>query len=114
MAEIEAVEGVRRPAVVGRQSHAMPPDDVDDLPASPRCDRAEGPPGDVDRADLAKMDPPSRGIARPGADRNRRIRQAGDKAGDTRSEEHTSELQSLMRNSYAVFCLQKKKSEQNT
>src|SRR3546814_3270952 len=27
----------------------------------------------------------------------------------TRSEEHTSELQSLMRSSYAVFCLQKKK-----
>src|SRR3546814_7128523 len=26
-----------------------------------------------------------------------------------RSEEHTSELQSLMRNSYAVFCLQKNK-----
>src|SRR3546814_2550054 len=26
------------------------------------------------------------------------------------SEEHTSELQSLMRNSYAVFCLKKKKS----
>src|SRR3546814_8661774 len=28
----------------------------------------------------------------------------------TRSEEHTSELQSLMRISYAVFCLQKKKN----
>src|SRR3546814_6555901 len=28
--------------------------------------------------------------------------------GDPRSEEHTSELQSLMRNSYAVFCLKKK------
>src|SRR3546814_10367844 len=28
-------------------------------------------------------------------------------AGDVRSEEHTSELQSLMRNSYAVFCLKK-------
>src|SRR3546814_4295591 len=28
-----------------------------------------------------------------------------------RSEEHTSELQSLMRNSYAVFCLQKKKNK---
>src|SRR3546814_2819175 len=28
-----------------------------------------------------------------------------------RSEEHTSELQSLMRNSYAVFCLTKKKKE---
>src|SRR3546814_10862366 len=30
-----------------------------------------------------------------------------------RSEEHTSELQSLMRSSYAVFCLNKKK-QQNT
>src|SRR3546814_10856008 len=28
-----------------------------------------------------------------------------------RSEEHTSELQSLMRNSYAVFCLDKKKKK---
>src|SRR3546814_9957577 len=28
-----------------------------------------------------------------------------------RSEEHTSELQSLMRNSYAVFCLKKKRTE---
>src|SRR3546814_2546119 len=30
-------------------------------------------------------------------------------AGDARSEEHTSELQSLMRISYAVFCLKNKK-----
>src|SRR3546814_6588390 len=30
-----------------------------------------------------------------------------------RSEEHTSELQSLMRSSYAVFCLKKKKNQQN-
>src|SRR3546814_7425529 len=29
-------------------------------------------------------------------------------AGSSRSEEHTSELQSLMRTSYAVFCLKKK------
>src|SRR3546814_8776139 len=29
-------------------------------------------------------------------------------AAASRSEEHTSELQSLMRNSYAVFCLKKK------
>src|SRR3546814_6063436 len=29
-------------------------------------------------------------------------------AAGTRSEEHTSELQSLMRKSYAVFCLKKK------
>src|SRR3546814_2810963 len=31
----------------------------------------------------------------------------------TRSEEHTSELQSLMRISYAVFCLKKKKQQNN-
>src|SRR3546814_9382719 len=31
---------------------------------------------------------------------------------DDRSEEHTSELQSLMRISYAVFCLKKKKKNQ--
>src|SRR3546814_1057824 len=31
----------------------------------------------------------------------------------TRSEEHTSELQSLMRISYAVFCLKKKKHKQH-
>src|SRR3546814_6880010 len=31
----------------------------------------------------------------------------------TRSEEHTSELQSLMRISYAVFCLKKKKKHTN-
>src|SRR3546814_9113646 len=30
-----------------------------------------------------------------------------------RSEEHTSELQSLMRNSYAVFCLKQKKKHRN-
>src|SRR3546814_6006079 len=30
-----------------------------------------------------------------------------------RSEEHTSELQSLMRTSYAVFCLKKKKNNNN-
>src|SRR3546814_2624783 len=31
----------------------------------------------------------------------------------SRSEEHTSELQSLMRISYAVFCLKKKKKKEN-
>src|SRR3546814_9178531 len=36
---------------------------------------------------------PSVGVSRP--------------TGSTRSEEHTSELQSIMRNSYAVFCLKK-------
>src|SRR3546814_6503765 len=33
---------------------------------------------------------------------------------EARSEEHTSELQSLMRISYAVFCLKKKKKKKKT
>src|SRR3546814_1033519 len=44
---------------------------------------------------------------RAGADRRLRRR-----ANRCRSEEHTSELQSLMRNSYAVFCLKKKNNSQ--
>src|SRR3546814_3920392 len=42
--------------------------------------------------------------SRPGACRSVRAR----------SEEHTSELQSLMRISYAVFCLKKKKKKKQT
>src|SRR3546814_1634887 len=39
-----------------------------------------------------------------------RLEQAGRHLDGARSEEHTSELQSLMRISYAVFCLKKKKT----
>src|SRR3546814_10167950 len=46
----------------------------------------------------------------PGA--TRRGRQ-GSPVTSCRSEEHTSELQSLMRSSYAVFCLKKKKTIKN-
>src|SRR3546814_3182548 len=42
----------------------------------------------------------------PGADAAHATNASND---DDRSEEHTSELQSLMRISYAVFCLKKKK-----
>src|SRR3546814_1578429 len=45
-----------------------------------------------------------------GGDRGVIIGAAGDCLFEDRSEEHTSELQSLMRNSYAVFCLKKKKT----
>src|SRR3546814_1111267 len=41
--------------------------------------------------------------------KNRRENRMTDIAPDRRSEEHTSELQSLMRISYAVFCLKQKK-----
>src|SRR3546814_4013266 len=37
--------------------------------------------------------------------------QTGSSFSSARSEEHTSELQSLMRISYAVFCLKKKKHQ---
>src|SRR3546814_4280476 len=43
-----------------------------------------------------------------GAAREARVDLADDPDRDDRSEEHTSELQSLMRISYAVFCLKKK------
>src|SRR3546814_7712070 len=39
------------------------------------------------------------------------VRGGGMGGGARRSEEHTSELQSLMRISYAVFCLKKKKNK---
>src|SRR3546814_1267589 len=43
----------------------------------------------------------------PDADAAAKRLQSELRAGDARSEEHTSELQSLMRISYAVFCLKK-------
>src|SRR3546814_4105095 len=46
----------------------------------------------------------------PGFSEGKRGRRDGSPA---RSEEHTSELQSLMRISYAVFCLKKKKTRNN-
>src|SRR3546814_7255907 len=46
-----------------------------------------------------------------GSERNKKA--GAETSGRNRSEEHTSELQSLMRISYAVFCL-KKKITQNT
>src|SRR3546814_2859542 len=62
-------------------------------------------PGDIG-ADVVQLDlgvaplGDQDGVAGRGADLEARV--------DVRSEEHTSELQSLMRISYAVFCLKKK------
>src|SRR3546814_10586853 len=47
-------------------------------------------------------------VAPPGADLHAVRRRAARLRHRGRSEEHTSELQSLMRISYAVFCLKKK------
>src|SRR3546814_9630417 len=68
------------------RAEAHPVDDVADRPAEHQADRA---------GEKAVLDP-----AQPD---------------QQRSEEHTSELQSLMRISYAVFCLKKKhKQKTNT
>src|SRR3546814_7451392 len=48
-------------------------------------------------------------VDRCSAARKRQIAALNANYGMSRSEEHTSELQSLMRISYAVFCLKKKK-----
>src|SRR3546814_6183470 len=57
-----------------------------------------------------------RGRGRHALALHRRIsgRHANADAARPRSEEHTSELQSLMRISYAVFCLKKKKQNNRT
>src|SRR3546814_7847410 len=55
---------------------------------------------------------PRASIIPAGSEPAANLRAAGSRGPETpadkRSEEHTSELQSLMRNSYAVFCLKKK------
>src|SRR3546814_4260948 len=53
------------------------------------------------------------GRRRPTGNRCRWRRAASSRPPGTRSEEHTSELQSLMRISYAVFCLKKKKTHKH-
>src|SRR3546814_3383023 len=81
-----------------------------------------GPPLGRARRVAVRRPPPLRG--RPwdfwGGNRRTAMRQTGQRranregGGASRSEEHTSELQSLMRISYAVFCLKKKKKQKNT
>src|SRR3546814_10260564 len=72
--------------------------------------------GDVpaDRRPVRRSDPPTEYRQQPAARSSRRAGRADhvDRAAQ-RSEEHTSELQSLMRISYAVFCLKKKKNKKN-
>src|SRR3546814_10522952 len=71
---------------------------------SVRLDRQEQDSGERERQDT----PPKEEADETPANRAR----ATAALPDDRSEEHTSELQSLMRISYAVFCLKKKKNRQ--
>src|SRR3546814_7354241 len=82
------------------------------------CGRGAADPDAGDRAGRGLWRAPARDIAadrrhggaghRAGTDRPRR---GGDELAGRRSEEHTSELQSLMRISYAVFCLKTKNQD---
>src|SRR3546814_4380145 len=71
----------------------------------------------LDVADPVGIDQPGMDLV-PGVERHPAavdVEPAGaDDVAADRSEEHTSELQSLMRTSYAVFCLKKKKQEKPT
>src|SRR3546814_10204726 len=74
----------------------------------------------VERAEIGAPHPPRIGQSR--LERSRELQPRGRRRqdvdvgpfGDDRSEEHTSELQSLMRISYAVFCLKKKNTRQQS
>src|SRR3546814_11607158 len=94
--------GERRGA--GRGAGAVP------LVAAPPCVRpagaADGAIGRAGRRHALADDRADGDAAGPGAGRGRG--RSRDRDGGRRSEEHTSELQSLMRISYAVFCLKKK------
>src|SRR3546814_13014550 len=62
-----------------------------------------------------RLPTPREGVLRQHERRHRRHRRADPETGlRPRSEEHTSELQSLMRTSYAVFCLKTKKKKNKT
>src|SRR3546814_5930138 len=72
----------------------------------------------VDKIDLAVEEGEIYGFLGPnGAGKSTTLRMlctlTAPSSGHARSEEHTSELQSLMRISYAVFCLKKKKQPKN-
>src|SRR3546814_2037122 len=98
--------------VTGVQTCALPISSLRPRPASHRDSCCQG----QRRNRRSLVDPSAWGGGRPSgilaggsregtdADKHRRARR--------RSEEHTSELQSLMRISYAVFCLKKKKITQ--
>src|SRR3546814_8610875 len=63
------------------------------------------------RSERRRLRPPDGRQARPAGTRPPRHGRPPGRQRLHRSEEHTSELQSLMRISYAVFCLKKKKKQ---
>src|SRR3546814_6791173 len=107
---------IRRPPISTRTDTLFPyttlfrsrdlPDHLADLPGL----QAPGDAGHLVGAAGRAMgsEQPGRAVHRAGAHAGRKRRRGPPADRRARSEEHTSELQSLMRISYAVFCLKKK------
>src|SRR3546814_9115760 len=91
----------------GDKKSVLAPDEIADAPEHERAER----PDRKARRERRKREDEAGGFvdAREELRRNDRREQAVE-VEIIRSEEHTSELQSLMRNSYAVFCLKTKKT----
>src|SRR3546814_7928334 len=115
---VSPVPGLRGPGIGARRVENRAPHPVDAAHGLPvQSARVVGDALDIVRIDAEKSlpAPPEAGhfpaqIQRGKGDGT----DAGVEAGHiARSEEHTSELQSLMRISYAVFCLTKKKKKQS-
>src|SRR3546814_1358684 len=100
---------IRRPPRSTRTDTLFPYTTLFRSPAQAAVSRLRGPDGEVAGGVIASLASGawSSGIGRRCLRRGR----SPDLRGRIRSEEHTSELQSLMRISYAVFCLKKKKKQ---
>src|SRR3546814_8098496 len=111
VAEDELVDRLR--AIV-EGAHQRLADRVLERPLGPVADRDADAAGLVVRLDVVGTEEEI--IFAVLLDRRRRPHRIGGPSDilDVRSEEHTSELQSLMRISYAVFCLKKKKETKKT
>src|SRR3546814_1243842 len=110
---------VRSPPLCQRSSGRHRPQAFDDALVEPAA-HPDIPVVQVDgRVDVARHQPDPVAEPRPrrrGAERQLAVLVGSPHEGGVgaRSEEHTSELQSLMRISYAVFCLKKKKNTQHS
>src|SRR3546814_5093135 len=92
-----------------RPAQPQRPPPMEACPA--KRDRSARPPSDPDHATSAPCSPHRAG---PAASKRPAPPVPSPAPPCSRSEEHTSELQSLMRISYAVFCLKKKKTTPTT
>src|SRR3546814_7582016 len=117
LAALAGAAGLRHPggAAVGLEGRRVQPDLAQALVADAvegeRGDRFRGVAGQhlAGRRDVEELAAPA---AHAGLRPPRVV--VGHHVVDDRSEEHTSELQSLMRTSYAVFCLKKQRADTDT